>query len=73
LATPVAYSLFDDLAVLLARWFGRAPAEPAVELKRDGHRVSPDGNGNGDTQTRKRSAETVVVRREPAHKEPNEG
>src|SRR5436190_23916224 len=32
LATPVAYSLFDDLAVFLRRAFGMAPApEPTAE------------------------------------------
>jgi HAE1 family hydrophobic/amphiphilic exporter-1 len=38
LATPVAYSLFDDLGSLFARWFGRnRSAEP-----------SPDGRSPGD-------------------------
>ena len=38
LATPVAYSLFDDLAVWMARWFGRTPA---VEPKQDRRKNIP--------------------------------
>jgi hydrophobic/amphiphilic exporter-1 (mainly G- bacteria), HAE1 family len=67
LATPVAYSLFDDLAVLLARLFGRAPVEPTVEPEHESHRSSSDGNGDGDAAGRKRGTETVVIRRERAH------
>lgn len=68
LATPVAYSLFDDLAVLLARWFGRAPA---IEAADDGPLESSADGGNGDTRQLKRADETVVVHREP-HPQPHE-
>jgi hydrophobic/amphiphilic exporter-1 (mainly G- bacteria), HAE1 family len=71
LATPVAYSLFDDLAVLLARLFGRASPEPPAEPKRAGAGLSP--GGNGDTLLRKFTTDTVVVHREHAHQEPSEG
>ena len=63
LATPVAYSLFDDLSVLLARLFGRGSAEFAAEAKYDGHRPSPaDGDGNGDTQRVSHGQQTIAIR-----------
>ena len=49
LATPVAYSLFDDLGNLCSRWFGRGAAErvegPGADQRREsaGHSA-----GNGD-------------------------
>lgn len=69
LATPVAYSLFDDLGTLIARLFGRK--RPHVE-----RRPIPGGNGNGDkhdTQWLTRDAETIVVHREPSHEHPAGG
>lgn len=52
LATPVAYSLFDDLSNLFWRMLGRKPKEASVELHDHGERLSSDeddGNGgNGD-------------------------
>ncbi len=73
LATPVAYSLFDDLSVLMARLFHRTPTEPATEAKHEGHRgPTAGGDGNGDTQWLKRGEETIVVRCEPAHEDSSE-
>jgi HAE1 family hydrophobic/amphiphilic exporter-1 len=69
LATPVAYSLFDDLGNLIARLFGRT--SPHVEPDHDGHRPSSGGNGNGDkhdTPWLKRGDETIVVHRESSRK-----
>ncbi len=66
----MAYSLFDDLAVLLTRWFGRVPAEPATKTQRDTHRQSPADDDNGETQWLKRDDETIVVHREQPHEKP---
>jgi HAE1 family hydrophobic/amphiphilic exporter-1 len=68
LAVPVAYSLFDDLSVMLARWFGPRPAEPRAEPQRDPSKTSSNGDGdNGDTVTLNLDRETILVRREPSH------
>ena len=74
LATPVAYSLFDDLSNLIARLFGRTPSMAVAGADRDGHRTVSGGNGNGDkhdTQWLKRDDETIVVHREPSHEHPS--
>jgi len=47
-ATPVAYSLFDDLGVLISRLFGRAPSTQAARPNRAGHEPSSGGNGDAD-------------------------
>jgi hypothetical protein len=63
----VAYSLFDDLSVLLARLFGRAEPEPASRPGRDATRDpsgGPGKGGNGETQWLKPGQETVVVHRQ---------
>jgi len=70
LATPVAYSLFDDLGVILSRLFGRAPAEAGVNPRTDTPPLPANGDGNGDTQRLHRGAKTIVVHREVPHNEP---
>ncbi len=62
LATPVAYSLFDDLSVLLARLFGGRTAEEPSDSKRAPRR--PPEHGNGDTVRIKDGGHTIVVGRE---------
>jgi HAE1 family hydrophobic/amphiphilic exporter-1 len=66
LATPVAYSLFDDLSVMISRLFHRQAYEESQRIERDKHRESLPG-GNGDTLMVYSDHETVVIRREPAH------
>ena len=76
LATPVAYSLFDDLGNLIARLFGRTPSMVVAGVDRNGHRTPSGGNGdgdNGDTQWLKRDDETIVVHREPSREHPSGG
>jgi HAE1 family hydrophobic/amphiphilic exporter-1 len=85
LATPVAYSLFDDLGNLFGRLFRRAPARPSLGSKgdeprtpRDGDDGDDGGDGDGrdgagaerDTLWCKRGKETILVRREPSHEGP---
>lgn len=48
LAVPVAYSLFDDLAVLLARWFGFATSAGEPTAPEHPASARPSGD-NGDT------------------------
>jgi hydrophobic/amphiphilic exporter-1 (mainly G- bacteria), HAE1 family len=69
LATPVAYSLFDDLSVFLAWSFGRQTQQPQVKAKpgRDEHRGLPDGNGDNGDSLRVVGDETIAVRLQPAH------
>jgi hydrophobic/amphiphilic exporter-1 (mainly G- bacteria), HAE1 family len=71
LAVPVAYSLFDDLSALLARWFGPKRAELLVaEPRQRVARVS--FGGADDTVSLNLEDETLVVRRERAHEPPAE-
>ena len=51
LAVPVAYSLFDDLAVLLARWFGRAPSASSEPTLPERPAALHPSHGNGDAST----------------------
>jgi len=45
LATPVAYSLFDDLSILISRLFGGKSPQKALETaEEDDYWPSPDGN-----------------------------
>jgi len=68
LAIPVAYSLFDDLSVLVAGWFGRRQAKPRTEPHRDSSKTSSNGDGdNGNTMSLNLDRETILVRREPSH------
>jgi HAE1 family hydrophobic/amphiphilic exporter-1 len=60
LATPVAYSLFDDLAVILARWFGHVPAKDRYESEPEEIFAADDDN----THRLKLADETIVVRRD---------
>jgi hydrophobic/amphiphilic exporter-1 (mainly G- bacteria), HAE1 family len=69
LATPVAYSLFDDLSVWTQWLFGRAPIESAAEAESQRRRKPPADDG--DTQRLRVAQETVVVRRE-APKQPHD-
>ena len=72
LATPVAYSLFDDLGNLFSGLFGRAAGTPAAGSGRDEPRGPSGGNGeggNGETQW-SIPAGTVIVHREPAREQP---
>jgi HAE1 family hydrophobic/amphiphilic exporter-1 len=70
LATPVAYSLFDDLEHLIGRLFGRRPTEP----QGDAHGPSLDddhgGGDDGDSPWRPADDDSGMVRREPAHGTP---
>lgn len=68
LATPVAYSLFDDLGGWFA-WLFRGPTQVALKVEADlrkGTRPS-SGRGNGDTLTTGLDGETLVVHREAPH------
>ena len=68
LAVPVAYSLFDDLSVLLARLFGRQEATPQSEPPGDQSETGSNGDGgDGNTVSLNLDRETIVVRREPSH------
>jgi hydrophobic/amphiphilic exporter-1 (mainly G- bacteria), HAE1 family len=68
LAVPVAYSLFDDLAALPTRLFGRRPSKPSKEPHRGASRSPVNGDGdNGDTLSLNLDRETMLVRREPVH------
>ena len=68
LAVPVAYSLFDDLSVLLARLFGRQEAKPQSEPPGDQSETGSNGDGgDGNTVSLNLDRETIVVRREPSH------
>jgi HAE1 family hydrophobic/amphiphilic exporter-1 len=50
LAVPVAYSLLDDLAVLLAKWFRRDACRRITALEPERNRAwVPAASGNGDT------------------------
>ena len=71
LATPVAYSLFDDLSVFWARWVLRKPPKSTGESKPHGHYVScaGDGNGSGDTQQFIRKDDTAVIDIAAPHRE----
>lgn len=67
LAVPVAYSLFDDLAVFLARLFGRQPAELRCELPDDDPTPRRDSDGgNGNTVNLNVNRETILVCPEPS-------
>jgi HAE1 family hydrophobic/amphiphilic exporter-1 len=73
IATPVAYSLFDDLGGLISRLFGRAPSAQVAGPDRPGHEPPSGGNGDadgGDTQWLKRGEETISIRREDPHEQP---
>jgi hydrophobic/amphiphilic exporter-1 (mainly G- bacteria), HAE1 family len=73
LAVPVAYSLFDDLSTLPARWFGRGPAKPRKESQRAPSKTKTSSNGDedkGDTVSLNLERETILVHREPAHQRP---
>ena len=68
LAVPVAYSLFDDLSVLVARLFGRRGLKPQSEPADDSSKTGSDGDGDdGNTVSLNLDRETIVVRREPSH------
>jgi HAE1 family hydrophobic/amphiphilic exporter-1 len=67
LAVPVAYSLFDDLSVMMARLFGRRQAEPGSQPPGGQSRTrSDDEGGNGHTVNLNLDRETILVRREPS-------
>ena len=76
LATPVAYSLFDDLSVKLKGWFGRKPEVVTAEAADDDDRSwtddgdRDDDDRGGDTVRFMRGDETLVLRREKPHEEP---
>jgi HAE1 family hydrophobic/amphiphilic exporter-1 len=65
-ATPVAYSLFDDLGSFFARLFRRS-ADSSSQEGRPGRRRLPPAAGNGETLVVYPEGETVVVRREASH------
>jgi HAE1 family hydrophobic/amphiphilic exporter-1 len=72
-ATPVAYSLFDDLGTLISRLFGRAPSTQVAGPDRAGPEPPSGGNGDadgGDTQWLKRGEDTIAIRREDPHEQP---
>jgi HAE1 family hydrophobic/amphiphilic exporter-1 len=77
-ATPVAYSLFDDLGAWIRWLFGLEPIH-AVAPARQAQRDEPaDGNdADGETVRFKTGEETLVVHRElhaePAHELPSRG
>jgi hydrophobic/amphiphilic exporter-1 (mainly G- bacteria), HAE1 family len=55
LATPVAYSLFDDLGSFLGWLFGRAPGAYAAATAKNQRPAAPDRTGgNGDTPVSRR-------------------
>lgn len=71
LAVPVAYSLFDDLSVFLARLFvGKPPAQPTAKPSHRRHREPSEQND--DTMSFKVDGETLVVHREASFEEPGE-
>lgn len=78
LATPVAYSLFDDLGNLLARLVGRRPVEPPTEPQGGAHGPSDDDRGDDggdrgrgdDSPWLRAGKETGAIRRERAHEPP---
>lgn len=75
-ATPVAYSLFDDLGSLISRLFGRAPSTQVAGPDRVGHEPPSGGNDDGeggDTQWLKRGEDTIAIRREDSHEQPAGG
>ena len=76
LATPVAYSLFDDLSAFTARLFRGRPTNLSAEPNNESPKTLPNGNGNGDgdgdgdggnTVSLNLDRETILVRREPSH------
>jgi HAE1 family hydrophobic/amphiphilic exporter-1 len=66
LATPVAYSLFDDLAVLLAGWFGRGPAKDrdTSYVESNGEEFVSATPEDDDTLLLKLADETIAFRRD---------
>ena len=68
LAVPVAYSLFDDLSVLIARLFGRPGVKPQSQPPGDQSETGSNGEGgDGATVNLNLDRETIIVRREPSH------
>jgi HAE1 family hydrophobic/amphiphilic exporter-1 len=71
LATPVAYSLFDDLGNLLARLFGRRTIEPSDDPQRpapgEGPDRGPDDEGDGDSPWLRVAGEPGNLRSERPH------
>jgi hydrophobic/amphiphilic exporter-1 (mainly G- bacteria), HAE1 family len=66
LAVPVAYSLFDDLSVLLARWFGPRPVEQPVTSSRRQSSAKAPSHDNA-TVNFSVDGDTLVVRRESSY------
>jgi hydrophobic/amphiphilic exporter-1 (mainly G- bacteria), HAE1 family len=70
LATPVAYSLFDDLSAFFWRLFRRRPASAAADsIAGELAPPAPAPGGNGDTLWAKLGTETFVAHRDPTHEQ----